>query len=159
MNEGTHRRNARICGIGIGRYEIASGDRGAIRVCVARIEGFYVADAIWHVCVGTTGQRYISVSLVQLDRKPGGETCDALHLPALRQALGCVGERAVEGSANLEAIAHLTRGLEILGTLPEGPQRDEKELGLRVASLTPLFATNFGSADSERAAPVGAGAK
>ena len=62
------------------------------------------------------------------------------------------GERAVEGSASLEAIAHLTRGLEILGNLPEGPQRDEKELALRVASLTPLFAARFGSTEGERAA-------
>ena len=62
------------------------------------------------------------------------------------------GERAIEGSANLEAIAHLTRGLEILGNLPESPQRDEKELALRVASLTPLFAARFGSTEGERAA-------
>jgi len=62
------------------------------------------------------------------------------------------GERAIEGLANLEAIAHLTRGLEILGNLPEGPQRDEKELALRVASLTPLFAAPFGSTEGERAA-------
>jgi class 3 adenylate cyclase/predicted ATPase len=62
------------------------------------------------------------------------------------------GERAVEGSANLEAIAHLTRGLEILGNLPEGPQREEKELEFRVASLGPLFAARFGSAEGEHAA-------
>ena len=36
--------------------------------------------------------------------------------------------------------------------LPEGPQRDEKELAFRVASLTPLFAARFGSAEGERAA-------
>jgi class 3 adenylate cyclase/predicted ATPase len=62
------------------------------------------------------------------------------------------GERAIEGSANLEAIAHLTRGLKILEDLPEGPQRDEKELPFQVALLTPLFATRFGSAEGERAA-------
>jgi class 3 adenylate cyclase/tetratricopeptide (TPR) repeat protein len=62
------------------------------------------------------------------------------------------GERAIEGSANLEAIAHLTRGLKILEDLPEGPQRDEAELPFQVALLTPLFATRFGSAEGERAA-------
>ena len=62
------------------------------------------------------------------------------------------GERAIEGSANLEAIAHLTRGLEILEDLPEGPRRDEKELAFQVALLTPLFAARFGSAEGERAA-------
>jgi class 3 adenylate cyclase/predicted ATPase len=62
------------------------------------------------------------------------------------------GERAVEGSANLEAIAHLTRGLKLLQDLPESLQRDEKELAFQVALLTPLFADRFGSADGERAA-------
>ena len=56
------------------------------------------------------------------------------------------GERAIEGSANLEAIAHLTRGLEKLEDLPASPQRDEKELAFQVALLTPLFAARFGSA-------------
>jgi hypothetical protein len=62
------------------------------------------------------------------------------------------GERAIEGSANLEAIAHLTRGLERLGALPEGPQRDEKEFAFQVALLTPLFAARFGSTEGEAAA-------
>ncbi|MBV9687053.1 MAG: AAA family ATPase, partial [Alphaproteobacteria bacterium] len=62
------------------------------------------------------------------------------------------GERAVEGSANLEAIAHLNRGLKLFADLPESSQRDEKELAFQVALLTPLFADRFGSADGERAA-------
>ena len=62
------------------------------------------------------------------------------------------GERAVEASANLEAIAHLTRGLRILEDLPESSQRDERELAFQVALLTPLFAARFGSAEGERAA-------
>jgi len=36
------------------------------------------------------------------------------------------GHRAVEGSANVEAVAHLTRGLKLLEDLPQGSQRDEK---------------------------------
>jgi predicted ATPase len=62
------------------------------------------------------------------------------------------GERGNERSANPEAIAHLTRGLEILDDLPESSQRDEKELAFQVALLTPLFAARFGSAEGERAA-------
>jgi class 3 adenylate cyclase/predicted ATPase len=62
------------------------------------------------------------------------------------------GERAVEGSANVEAVAHLTRGLKLLGDLPEGARRDAKELAFQVALLTPLFAARFGSAEGERAA-------
>jgi class 3 adenylate cyclase/predicted ATPase len=62
------------------------------------------------------------------------------------------GERAIEGSAYHEAIAHLTRGLEKLEDLPASPQRDEKELAFQVALLTPLFAARFGSTEGERAA-------
>ncbi|MGY4432864.1 putative ATPase [Bradyrhizobium sp. F1.13.1] len=38
------------------------------------------------------------------------------------------GERAAQRSANLEAIRHLTRGLEALNTLPENFERDRQEL-------------------------------
>jgi class 3 adenylate cyclase len=43
------------------------------------------------------------------------------------------GERAVQLSANVEAISHLTRALELLKTLPETAQRAQQELALRVA--------------------------
>jgi len=62
------------------------------------------------------------------------------------------GQHAIERSANREAIAHLTRGLKLLEDLPEGSERDEKELAFQVALHTPLFATRFGSAEGERAA-------
>jgi class 3 adenylate cyclase/predicted ATPase len=44
------------------------------------------------------------------------------------------GQRCVARSANVEAIQHLRRGLEALGTLPESPERVQRELEL----LTPL---------------------
>jgi class 3 adenylate cyclase len=75
----------------------------------------------------------------------------SLRLQAIDKWLRA-GERANEGSANPEAIAHLTRGLELLEDLPESSQRDEKELAFQVALLTPLFAARFGSAEGERAA-------
>jgi predicted ATPase len=40
------------------------------------------------------------------------------------------GQRAVERSANLEAISHLTKGLEVLATLPETGERTQQELAL-----------------------------
>jgi predicted ATPase/class 3 adenylate cyclase len=52
------------------------------------------------------------------------------------------GERAVERSANLEAIRHLTRGLEALKTLPESPERDRQELAFQIALGTPLIAVH-----------------
>jgi predicted ATPase len=63
------------------------------------------------------------------------------------------GERAVARFANLEAVAHLSRGIEVLKTLPEGPQRDEQELVLQVALITPLWSSRgFGSPQAERVA-------
>jgi class 3 adenylate cyclase/predicted ATPase/DNA polymerase III delta prime subunit len=51
------------------------------------------------------------------------------------------GERAVERATNLEAIAHLNRGLEVLKVLPGGPQREEQELPFQIALLAPLWAS------------------
>jgi tetratricopeptide (TPR) repeat protein len=41
------------------------------------------------------------------------------------------GQRAIERSANLEAIEHLTRGLDVLKTLPDTPKRAQQELNLQ----------------------------
>jgi class 3 adenylate cyclase/predicted ATPase len=43
------------------------------------------------------------------------------------------GQRAMQRSANEEAIAHLTRGLNVLKELPKSPQRDQQELPLQMA--------------------------
>ncbi len=62
------------------------------------------------------------------------------------------GEHAVARSANVEAAAHFGRGIEVLRALPESTPRDEQELALQVASITPLLASRgFGSAENERA--------
>jgi predicted ATPase/class 3 adenylate cyclase len=72
----------------------------------------------------------------------------AHHLTEARQierAIGYwlkAGERAAERSANLEAIRHLARGLEALKTLPEGPERDRRELAFQIAIGTPLIAVH-----------------
>jgi predicted ATPase len=62
------------------------------------------------------------------------------------------GKRATGRSANLEAIAHLTRGLEVLNTVPESHQRDEQELMLQVALVAPHWASK-GWAPREPSAP------
>jgi predicted ATPase len=51
------------------------------------------------------------------------------------------GERAAGRSANLEAIAHLSKGLELVETLPATPERLDEELALRLAIGGPLIAT------------------
>ena len=43
------------------------------------------------------------------------------------------GERALQRSASQEATAHLTKGLEVLGAMPEGRERARRELDLLTA--------------------------
>jgi tetratricopeptide (TPR) repeat protein len=58
------------------------------------------------------------------------------------------GRRAIERSANLEAIAQLHQGLELLTRLPQSSERLMSELRLQMALTTPLAATK-GYADPE----------
>jgi predicted ATPase len=51
------------------------------------------------------------------------------------------GQSASQRSATSEAIAHLTKGLELLKTLPDTPERAQQELMLQVALSTPLMLT------------------
>jgi class 3 adenylate cyclase/predicted ATPase len=58
------------------------------------------------------------------------------------------GQRAVERSANAEAIQHFRHGLALLPTLPETPDRLQQELLLHIALATPLVALKgFGGAE------------
>ena len=56
------------------------------------------------------------------------------------------GQRALQGSAYAEAVAHLTQGLAVLTTLPETPARLQQELDLQVALGTALRATKGNAA-------------
>lgn len=51
------------------------------------------------------------------------------------------GQRALEQSANVEATAHLSAGLNLLAALPASPQRDETEIGLLLMLGAALTAT------------------
>ena len=51
------------------------------------------------------------------------------------------GECAVERSAHVEAISHFTKGLELLKTLPQTPERIQQELTLQLAIGSPLAMT------------------
>jgi predicted ATPase len=50
-------------------------------------------------------------------------------------------ERAMAASANAEAIAHLTKGLELIDSLRDSPERISREIDFRLALGTPLIAT------------------
>jgi predicted ATPase len=51
------------------------------------------------------------------------------------------GQRSLERSAHVEAISHLTKGLEMLKALPNTPERIQQELGLQLTLGIPLSAT------------------
>ena len=58
------------------------------------------------------------------------------------------GQQAIERSANLEAVSHLTKGLEVLQTLPETPERIQHELTFHIVLGAPLVATKgYGAAE------------
>jgi class 3 adenylate cyclase/predicted ATPase len=52
---------------------------------------------------------------------------------------GRAGIYAVERCANHEAVAHLEKGLELIAKLPEGLERDQRELNLRLTLGTALL--------------------
>jgi predicted ATPase len=58
------------------------------------------------------------------------------------------GQRALERSATMEAVAHLTQGLEVLGTLPDTPARAQQELGMQI-TLGPALMHTRGFEDPE----------
>jgi predicted ATPase len=62
------------------------------------------------------------------------------------------GQRAAERSANPEAVAHLRRGLELLGSLPDTDRRVRRELALQMALGLPLIATKGYSGEEVGAA-------
>ncbi len=61
----------------------------------------------------------------------------AQAIPYWQQA----GQRAVQRSANIEAVGHLTNGLELLKTLPDTPERAQQELTLQNTLGVSLRAT------------------
>ena len=70
----------------------------------------------------------------------------AQALPYWQQA----GQRAVERSANTEAIAHLLSALELLKTLPDSPEHRQREFDLHVALYAPFVITKgFASPEVE----------
>ncbi|MBI3801082.1 MAG: AAA family ATPase [Deltaproteobacteria bacterium] len=57
------------------------------------------------------------------------------------QYLHQAGENAIRRSAHREAILHLTKGLELLKTLPNTPERTQQELTLQIALGASLITT------------------
>jgi class 3 adenylate cyclase/predicted ATPase len=68
----------------------------------------------------------------------------AQAIPYWQQA----GQRALQRSANLEAVSHVTRGLEVLKALPESHERAHQELALHL-TLGPALMATKGQTDAE----------
>ena len=68
--------------------------------------------------------------------------------------LQLAGQQAAQRSAHVEAVAHLTRGIELLMTLPETPERAQHELRLQTALVTSLMATKGWAAPEVEHAPA-----
>ncbi len=74
-----------------------------------------------------------------------------LPAPAIRYYRRAA-ERAMAASANADAIAHLTRGIELIASLPESAERISREIDFRLALGAPLIAIRgFGSVEAEAA--------
>src|SRR4029453_15369533 len=103
-----------------------------------------IQDAAYASLLRSTRQR-VHQQMVQLceTRFPGGGGTHpgvvARHCTAAGQDEAAIrywqraGQRALQGSAYAEAIAHLTQGLAVLPTLPETPARLQQELDFQVA--------------------------
>ena len=50
------------------------------------------------------------------------------------------GQRAGRRSAHVEAVSHLTKGIDLLTTLPDGPERAQQELTMQITMGTSLLA-------------------
>lgn len=91
------------------------------------------------------------------------ERCDEIAIPLahhfaqageLEKAIiyyEIAGDRAKRLSANEEAIDHFNKAIEMLRTLPESPERDQRELALQIALGAPLIVTQgYGAPEVER---------
>jgi predicted ATPase/DNA-binding SARP family transcriptional activator/class 3 adenylate cyclase len=73
------------------------------------------------------------------------------YVPKAIEYLFKAGEKAKRNSANEAAISHFRRGLELLETLPDTPERSQKELDLQIALGPALIATKgYGAPEIER---------
>ena len=103
------------------------------------------------MCVSTSGSASASKPR-SATRAPELAAELALHFDRGRDARRAIrylrqaAENAVRRFANLEAIDHLNKALELLETLPDGPERAQEELRSLIGLFGPLVTTRgFGA--------------
>jgi len=111
-----------------------------------------VADAAYQSLLKSTRQQYHH-RIAQVLQAQFAETAEAqpelvahhyTEAGLTEQAVSYwhkAGQRASERSANVEAIARLRQGLELLKTLPETPERTRREVDMLIALGVSLIAT------------------
>jgi class 3 adenylate cyclase/tetratricopeptide (TPR) repeat protein/ABC-type transport system involved in cytochrome c biogenesis ATPase subunit len=101
-----------------------------------------------HACIAQTLEQHFSETVEAEPELLARHYSDAR---LAEQAIGYwrkAGERALRRSANREAIEHLTKGLELLGTLPDTVQRARRELPFQI-TLGPALMAVRGQAAPE----------
>jgi adenylate cyclase len=101
-----------------------------------------------------TYHRRIAEAIQALYQENLDEYCERLahhhersgNVPAAIAYLLRAGEKATRSYANEEAVAHLSRAIELLETLPETPERARQELDLQIALGIPLYSVQGQSA-------------
>jgi predicted ATPase len=106
----------------------------------------------YHQCIAqVVEERFPELVETQPELLAHHYTEAGLHEPAVvywQRAGAC----AVERSAHVEAISHLTKGLEVLQTLPDTLERKRHECLLQLTLSAPLVSTQgWAAADVERA--------
>jgi predicted ATPase len=111
-----------------------------------------IQDAAYRSLLKSTRQHYHQ-RIAQVLESQLSETAEAqpellayhcTEAGLIEQAIGYwqkAGQSAIERSAHMEAISHLTKGLELLKVLPETPQRLQREVDMHIALGASLIAT------------------
>jgi len=100
-----------------------------------------VESARMHEAVGTALETLYGERVAEISVHLARHFEAAGMIPQAMDYLIQAGNEAVRLSANEEAIAFFDRGLKLLETLPETPERDRREFAMRLALYAPLTAT------------------
>jgi predicted ATPase len=137
--------------------------RGVLPQATYRFKHALIQDVAYQSLLRSTRQQYHQ-RIAQVVEAQFGETVATqpellahhyteagLHqraLPHWQRA----GQRAVQRSAHVEAISHLTKGLEVLTVLPETPERARQELDVQtMLSIALIAAKGWGAPEVEKA--------
>ena len=111
-----------------------SGRRPISRCCgVSASNTTSALPRCWRRASPTSARHSLSCWRITIPRP----ACAAQAVPYWQRA----GQRAIERSANVEAISHLTTALALLTAFPDGPERTQQELALLTALGVPLVLT------------------